>query len=350
MRAAGFEIGIFTGGRTNDLPEIRAAGFDIVTGPASRDFLNTARDLGLRVFASPETSAGGRFSPKIARRAIQRFDRHPALWAWYLVDEPDLSGTPPEQVAAAQRFFKSVPARKPTAAVFFQGDESRYYSAIPDIVMVDKYPVPWLPLAAFGQHVELARLSAGPKKPMYAIVQAFDWSYAAQVLPGETNLRPPTRAEMRCMTYEALARGANGVFYYSHEMGAWKLRVQTEVWEDLQAVVAEVRRLKPLFDGQHLWWHRRFEIPNRQNRFNAALQPSVTTTLLEVSKPEGTVAAGRYLVAVNTTPVTQTVQFDGPKKGMASLAVLAQNRMLIGINGVFRDQFEPYGVQVYGPF
>ena len=43
-----FPVGIYTVPSTTDFPEIRQAGFDVVVGPATWDYLNTARAAGLK--------------------------------------------------------------------------------------------------------------------------------------------------------------------------------------------------------------------------------------------------------------------------------------------------------------
>ena len=345
-----YPIGIYTGGKTDDLAAIKGAGFNIVTGPATQSYLDAAKRFGLKVFASPRTSAGPGFNATAARAAIRGFDSHAALWAWYVIDEPDLNMVPPGEVESANRFIKSAGAKKPTAVVLFRGDEGRFFAHIPDILMVDRYPIPWMPLAHFGQHVRLARLSAGPQKPLIAIIQAFDWSYFANLVPGERDLRPPTRAELRCMTFDALARGANGLFYYSYQAGAWKLRVQTEVWDDLVAVVAEVNQLKPLFRAEPVWWSGLVSNMVREKRFNAALEASVALTALRVRKGNGTVPSGLYLLGVNTTDTDQTIEFSAPVKSKSKSLVLNENRELVAEKGLFLDRFDPFGVHIYGPF
>ena len=345
-----YPIGIYTPGHTNDLPAIKEAGFNMVTGPASKSYLDAAKRFGLKVFASPLTSAGPGFKANAARSAVRAFDGHPALWAWYVIDEPDLNMVAPQDVERANRFIKTAGAKKPTAVVTFRGDEARFFAHIPDILMMDRYPIPWMPLAHFGQHVRLARLSAGPTKPLIAIIQAFDWSYFAKLVPGERDLRPPTRAELRCMSFDALARGANGVFYYAYEAGAWKLRVQTEVWEDLVAVVSEVNRLKPLFTAEPVWWHGDASNKVREKRYNAALEPSVTLTALRVRDGNATVSNGLYLLAVNTTDTDQTIEFSSLAKDKSKCVVLNENRELISEKERFLDGFVAYGIHIYGPF
>ena len=79
-----YPIGIYGVSSTNDLATLTEAGFNVVAGPAERAYLEAARGAGLQVLASPATSAGPRFDPTAARRAVRDFDQHPALWAWYV--------------------------------------------------------------------------------------------------------------------------------------------------------------------------------------------------------------------------------------------------------------------------
>ena len=181
----------------SDLQTVASAGFNLVTGPATQAYLDAAKGLGLRVLAAPGTTAGTAFNADEARWVVSRFDQHASLWAWYLADEPDLNGVSPPDVRRAHRFLKNAGARKPTALVLFQGGEAQNYGDIADITMIDRYPIPWLPLANFPQHVRMARLGVRKNRPLIAVVQAFDWSYYPKLLPGQKDLRPPTYAELR---------------------------------------------------------------------------------------------------------------------------------------------------------
>jgi hypothetical protein len=344
-----YPIGIYGVPSTNDLAVVRAAGFNLVAGSANSSYLNAARDLGLKVLASPHTSAGNSFNSTAARQAIVKFDAHPALWAWYLVDEPDLNLVAPESVVNAHRFFKRQHARKPTALVIYKGSEALHYANITDLLMVDRYPIPWLPLASFGQHMRQARLALGPNRPLIAVVQAFDWSYYPELVPGEKNLRPPTYAELRCMTYSALGQRANGLFYYSFNDGRWSIRKHPACWEALQAVVQEVNRRRPLFQAEHRWWPYVHNFRDWENRFNAALESSVAPALLLVKKGNQHVASGDYLLAVNTTDKTHVYSIMLPYPQAGTVAVLEENRSLQVRNYWLEDEFTPYAVHVYGP-
>lgn len=308
-----YPLGIYGVNSTNDFAAVKGAGFNLITGPANRAFLDAARAHGLKVLASPNTSAGPAFDPAQARQAIHQFDSHPALWAWYLVDEPDFNQISPEHVKRAQRFVKSLRSAKPTALVLFQGYQARYYANIADITMIDRYPIPWLPLANFGQHVQMTRLALPKSKPLIAVIQAFDWSCCPELLPGETNLRPPTYEELHCMTYDALARGANGLFYYAYTDSRWRIREHPETWAALQRVIAEASARLPLFQAKPLWWPKEHVFGDPAHRFNAALESSISSCRLRVSQGNAMIPEGDYILAVNNTERHHTYSFTVPE-------------------------------------
>lgn len=354
-----YPIGIYGVDSTNNFQMVKEAGFNLVTGPAQRAYLDAAQHAGLKVLASPHTSAGKNFDPTAAARAVKQFDQHPALWAWYLVDEPDLNEIPPDEVIQAHRCLKALKARKPTALVIYQGYEAWDYGNITDIMMVDRYPIPWLPLANFGQHVQMTRLGVGKDQPLIAVIQAFDWASYPEMLPGEKNFRAPTYEEMRCMTYEALARGANGLFYYAFDSG-WKMREHPETWAALKAVIKEVNERLPLFEAKMQWWPKNHHFADSSLRFNAALESSVTSRLLRVSHGNGLVRKGDYILAVNNNTnrieysfaLPRGAESEGLRSGnpsQRSVMVLGEEHSIQPESGRLKDTFEPYAVHVYGP-
>ena len=189
-RPGAYPIGLYSVGSETNLAEIADVGFSLVAGPARRGFLDAAKANGIGVMASPGSSVGNHFDLAKVRSTVGRFDRHPALWSWYLIDEPDMQRVSPEKVEAAHRFVKRLGATKPTSLVLYQGDSAKWYGDIADITMVDRYPVPWLPLANFSQHIHKARLATNAERPLIAVIQSFDWTTHKSLLPGEENLRP----------------------------------------------------------------------------------------------------------------------------------------------------------------
>jgi hypothetical protein len=347
-RAGFYPLGIYAAG-PNDLKTVREAGFNLVTGPADKSYLDSAQGLSLKVLASPQTSAGPTFSASAARHAIGAFDSHPALWAWYLIDEPDLNRISPNDVSRAHRFLKSLGAGKPTALVLYQGYNALDYAHLSDILMIDRYPIPWLPLANFPQHVRMARLALGKRAPLVAVIQAFDWSKHPDLLPNEKDLRPPTFDEVRCMTYAALVQRATGLFYYCYDDGRWKMAEHPGVWDDLKRVVNEVNDRLPLFQAEHVWWPYVHRFQDPAIRFNAALESSVTPALLRVRIGNQSVPAGDYILTVNNTGKKHVYGVYLPRPMHGTLPVFGEGRARLIQDNWVDDEFEPYAIHVYGP-
>jgi hypothetical protein len=217
--------------------------------------------------------------------------------------------------------------------------------------------VPWLPLASFGQHVRMVRLALGKNKPLIAVIQAFDWSYFPENLPGEKDLRPPTYDELRCMTYSALAERATGLFYYLFKDGNWRITEHAATWSALQQVVREVNDRVPLFQAEHLWWPKDFEFAEPALRYNAALSSSISASLLRVREGNVQVPAGDYILTVNTTPQFHVLSITLPfaldpyraAPALDKVPVLGEGRFLTVQKGWISDAYEPYSVHVYGP-
>src|SRR5687768_15552436 len=89
-----------------ELSEVKAAGFDVVTGEASDSFLDAAHAAKLEVLATSSALVPGATRAGVIEQ-LHAFDRHPALWGWYLIDEPDMLDMPPARVSAATRFVQS---------------------------------------------------------------------------------------------------------------------------------------------------------------------------------------------------------------------------------------------------
>ena len=348
-RPDAYPLGLYSVGSETNLAEISRAGFNLVTGPAKRGFLDAAKANGIAVLASPGSHAGDRFDAAKVRATVARHDRHPALWSWYLIDEPDMHSVSPGKVEAAHRFVKRLGATKPTSLVLYQGDSAKWYADIADITMIDRYPVPWLPLANFSQHIHKTRLATDLDRPMIAVIQSFDWTAHQNVLPGEENLRPPTEHELRSMTYSALARGANGIFYYSYADMRLKERKYPELWAALKRVVAEVRSREALFEAEHVWWPKAHHFEEQATRFNAALEASVQSVLLRVKQGSKLIPPGYYILAVNTTPQFHTYRFRLPWNTVGKVPVAFEGRAAITDGSWVVDRFEPFAVHVYGP-
>jgi hypothetical protein len=349
-RDVAYPIGLYSVPNPDAFPTLRAAGFNLVVSSASDEVLEAARRAGMGVVARPGTLAGAKgFDDEVAGRVVRRFDRHPAVLAWYLSDEPDLDGVSPEVIRAAHACVRAAGARKPTALALFNGRHAWDYVGVTDWLIQDRYPVPWLPLADFPKHLRLARHAAGRDRTLFAVIQAFDWSPYPELLPRQSGLRPPTYEEMRAMTWLALTQGANGLLYYCYDDGRWDMQQEPETWQALCRVVAEVRSFETLFTAKAVWRPLGAHYPDRRAAVNEALDPTIQATVRRIERGDALFEAGDYLVAVNTTDRRVAWEFAGSSSPGELLDVVNKGRWLNATRGRYTDVFDRYDVHIYGP-
>jgi hypothetical protein len=107
------------------------------------DFMARAQADGIRVLLQPNANwQNGDFAA--LRAFVLRYRENPALYGWYLADEPDFTGLPPAPMVGAYNLIKSLDSH-PVAAVFTVGMcglndlYTRYLKGF-DLLMYDDYP------------------------------------------------------------------------------------------------------------------------------------------------------------------------------------------------------------------
>ncbi|MDD5658263.1 MAG: hypothetical protein PHF00_13510, partial [Elusimicrobia bacterium] len=163
-----FPIGIFCVVDAGSLAQLRKDGFNAAqTYLQAPEFLaafgKAARKAGMRVLANPsELLAAG--APPAG---------YPPA-AWYLYDEPDVNNLSPRDLRALHEKVRAWDRNAATAFVVGDGRMAGPYRDCGDVLMVDWYPVPHLPLESAGEHVRMAVEAAG-EKPVWAVLQAMNW-------------------------------------------------------------------------------------------------------------------------------------------------------------------------------
>ena len=108
---------------------------------------------------------------------VKRYRQHPALLAWYLVDEPDETKMNP---AAALAMYELIRELDPYHPVYLVNNRPRTYAAYSDasdILAIDVYPIPNYPITQVGNYMQRARWTSLGQKPVWLIAQAFGgWS------------------------------------------------------------------------------------------------------------------------------------------------------------------------------
>ena len=248
--AGDFPLCMYGVSAKRDLAAIKEAGFNCFLAytqePAAlAELAAEAKKLKLKMAAYPDRVIDSPYSEKAKSWPIL---------AWYLYDEPEVHGLPPAELEKLNLKTKTWSPGQRTAFVVGDGAAALTYGAAADALMVDWYPVPHLKLESVGHHISLARSAAkimdakNPAKPVWAVLQAFDWKIYPQRHEPKRIGRFPTFAEIRFMTYLAIVRGAEGLFYFTFTQEGKTLDATPERWFMFKKMAAEINALRPMLE------------------------------------------------------------------------------------------------------
>ena len=185
----------------------------------------------------------------------------PALFGYYIADEPGMHGFLPENLGIAREAFeKADPEHSLFSCFFLWYLMGKYFKAMqPDILLTDIYPIDYETIPEDfinGWHIHLFqfllrnawRVAGG--KPAWMVTQAFS---------APTTWRMPIFEELRALTYLALNQGFTGIIYFCYQ----------SVVDGYGYVITGLVD----FDGQHT------ENYERMSEFHQELEP-VKTALM----------------------------------------------------------------------
>jgi len=197
---------------------------------------------------------------------------HPALWAYYLTDEPDVQdyyeqGLPADRRVGAKamemlRRDEACYQADPRALTFLTVDLTYkpanwyIYARIADVHNTDPYAllVGWN-LRQVYEVAETARLASAPT-PTVITYQAM-WIEPIGKPSDAKYPRMPTPEEVRIMMHYALAAGAKGLISYIHctervgEQMFWGAKDYPEVWAVIGKTYREVKTVAPILAHAH---------------------------------------------------------------------------------------------------
>lgn len=269
-----FPLGMYTSKVTaEDADLLTRNGFNCVmpywTGALGTKVLDHCRKVGLKVIPNIKDGfAGERYCSKDVvdeatgeawvSEQVSRLKDHPAILAWYSCDESELSLVP--RLRARQKLLERLDPDHPTWAVLYQADRIRKYMGTFDVIGTDPYPITDLgqyPKATDGirRAGDWTRQTVegvfGGDRPVWQVPQAFDWAIIrgteAERLAAPS--RMPTEDEIRNMTWQCLANGANGIIYYClAELRVMEKRTPFEkAFAAVANVAKEVRAQEAMF-------------------------------------------------------------------------------------------------------
>jgi hypothetical protein len=162
---------------------------------------------------------------------------HPALIGWMMIDEPADKYTI-DEMTEAYRIVRSI---DPVHPMYLVEDHPQFMERdgkLTDVLAIDPYPFPNNPITMVASHVASARAAVHDEKPVWTILQAFNF-------PGNpTWPYLPTIDEERNMAYQAIVSGAKGYGYYSYNDSPAFYLPNSALFPGMQAFASEY----PLMD------------------------------------------------------------------------------------------------------
>ena len=249
LQAAGFPLCLYEVNEAKYIKTVKKAGFNWIQtytqNPEKiKDLALEAQKRGVKIVVYPD---------KIINSPYLEEARSWPILALYLYDEPDVNKKDNSYLKNLQNAANKAFPDKKTAFVVGKGSHAKPYYDTADILMVDWYPVPHLPLTSFGEQVKDVKniLEEGglPEKPVWGVVQSFDWREFKQYRPDDKRIgRFPTVEEMRFMAYDGLLEGAEGLFFFTFNSQSIPLpQSKPEHWKRLKKVAKEINKMLPVF-------------------------------------------------------------------------------------------------------
>ncbi len=253
----------------------RASTDDLIK--TAKTYLDDARKNGLKVFMGvPRKAVKGNDSQEIVKFAAALKDK-PSLLTWYVYDEPILHKMPLAKIHKAVEAIRKGDPDHPLSMTIarIRGINSRSYADAVDIVWVDPYPIGSRskdPIRAVGENIRIAYKKTGHKKPVWSVIQAFQWEYLRKEKTLKKDGAPtiPTMPQFRYMNYLSLASNAKGIIYYWQLKKHYDVKKDSpEVWKTICSTVKELNGLQPFLvareDKEQYKIPRNIKIWTRQN-------------------------------------------------------------------------------------
>ena len=180
---------------------------------------------------------------------IEKHRDHPALLGWYCCDEMPISFIP--TIEERYRLVKRLDPEHPVWIVLDRPQNVRRYIRCFDAIGSDPYPIGAIGADCnrtemTGEWTATTKEQTFGLKPVWEVPQAMNWGWYRTPDP-EREYRYPTEQELRNMTWQSVAAGANGLIYYCfHTMR--RLLPGDGYKAEWKKVLAVSREFVPFFD------------------------------------------------------------------------------------------------------
>ena len=283
-------------------------------------------------------------------KSVPFYDKHVDFLA-YALHEPDKY---PKGIKYATKMWEIVLAnghRRPVIHRLTSPGAAAAFSKVGDGVMQECWPLPNRPLAQVAKYIDHAYKMMDYKKPVWFCQQAYSWElygrhYYKRLPEGKTKqdvlislkdsgfVFRPTPAEMRAMTYLALAHNARGILWHSYSVSSKRLSSIVDFPEEyaaLEKLAGEIRYLSAMLVAP-------------ETSVQVKVEPEGLGLHMKTKSFDGRI----YIIAVNPNehlPIAPV--FKLPAGAHRKVDVLFENRTQKLKGNTFQDFFEPAGVHIY---
>lgn len=157
---------------------------------------------------------------------------HPSILAWYLDDEPEGHGLTPAYERDYYEKVRAADPSRPIGTAHFLWDSLWNYRFCDDYTMSDVYPLHRQNIWAMTDHINRLHQIHGQNFPVWPAIQCFG---------GTEGYGIPSPAEVRAMTYMALAANSKAILYFSYYPSI------PDAWAEVGRLVQELKTFTPFY-------------------------------------------------------------------------------------------------------
>lgn len=209
---------------------VKDNGFDIAVGANSKTILDQAHalrlkcivDFGLTKEIAEDKKKWQNFLNDLSTKVTELKD-HPAVFAWYFVDEPDWQNIPAKKIEQIVNLIKSIDKTKPIFTVLTKPDRWSLYLPYFDIISID----PYLQNKSDGNHEKPEKVrewikklrndlyKLDIKKPLWVVLGAFEAKFKTPHQLKTPIFKKPTPEEFNEMVKIAISEKVDGILVYT---------------------------------------------------------------------------------------------------------------------------------------
>jgi uncharacterized membrane protein (UPF0127 family) len=312
------------GADAEDFPLARELGFHgVVLGVNTKNvegIVDGSRRNGLMVVADAKDN-----------ESIEMLSKAGNLLGWYVEDEPEGRSVPPEEIQKRVTKVRAAGSPHPAFMAMVRPEFVRVYKDAADIILMDQYPIPHLPIIWLSKSMDEAKRSADGKA-IWAVIQIF----GGPAWKGTGWDRVPSYEEMKALSYLAIVHGAKGLFFFT--ISDKNYAADGRQREDLKRLLQELRYLGPWYLGE------------KTGPIDFSPDP-LYEYAPDGTRPVHAVMLGygkqSLLIAVNVLDKEVKGRLSVPENNLRYLDEFFTGKRYVVKYGNITDEFRPYEVKVY---